>query len=230
MLDHLVHWLSMSNSTVCIHSSVVHCNVSNTLRKIGLEIAQQVGCFNRIVGLQPLPRKYGSQCFHRRMMCSPFSYLKLQDHNLRMSTILIVVLVSWIYLMALLKSAYRKHVRRKDRWYAKKGSLVSTGATVLETRALAVLFSHSLLLSWGIGWSGLLIPNTSQMLAVRWALKLCIRNSSPTLKTLTPLSTFTRFTTCLKLPIEPVWELLPQYVRTITRRHSHKKWKSPVIK
>ena len=38
------------------------------------------------------------------------------------------------------------YVRRYNRWYASEGSVVSTGATILETRALAVVFSHSAVL------------------------------------------------------------------------------------
>ena len=64
-------------------------------------------------------------------------------------------------------------------------------------------------------------------LAARCVMNTCSRNSSPTLNTLTPLSTCTRHICSLMLSSDPCSAGLPQNIKKMTRRHSQRKWKSP---
>lgn len=76
---------------------------------------------------------------------------------------------------------------------------------------------------------GAVILKCEQMAAMKWALKTCTRNSSQTLKVFPALSTSVRFTTSRKLQSDPGITGLPQCAKRITFRHSHRKWKSPII-
>ena len=70
--------------------------------------------------------------------------------------------------------------------------------------------------------------NKELTLATKCALKVCMRNSSPTLNTLTLLSTCSRCTCSLILDNNPCCAGVPQKISNITFRHSQREWNSPM--
>ena len=66
------------------------------------------------------------------------------------------------------------------------------------------------------------------MLAFKRALNACTMNSSATLNTFAVLSTCVRLIVSRMLHSEPTCEGAPQNIWNRTRRHSHRKWKSPI--
>lgn len=106
---------------------------------------------------------------------------------------------------------------------------VVSATRVFSVRDSTVSCSHWRDFSRSMGSFLLFSFNRVQMLAARCALKTCTRNSSPTLNTLTDLSTCKRRMYSRWLHKEPVCDGDPQKILKTTRKHSHKKWKSPVL-
>lgn len=107
------------------------------------------------------------------------------------------------------------------------GSVPTSRAMHLFTISSDLASSHSSVGSCWTSSSVLVVPSSVRMLAVKCALKACIRNSSPTLNTFTPLSTWVRRASSRRWHSDPVWFGAPQNIVKTTRRHSHKKCKSP---
>ena len=75
----------------------------------------------------------------------------------------------------------------------------------------------------------LMMLSLARIPATRCALNACTRNSSPTLKTLTVLSTCVHLMTSRRLHNDPGCAGLPQDIEKTTLRHSQRKWKSPEV-
>lgn len=73
------------------------------------------------------------------------------------------------------------------------------------------------------------MPSIEHILAVKCARNDWTRNSSPTLKTFTPLFTSLRLMYSRILHSDPTSEGDPQKMVNTTRKHSQRKWKSPGI-
>ena len=151
--------------------------------------------------------KRGSQNFQCQMICGPFSQR-----------------------IAFRRSRYRKPKCKNALCILYNESTDVVSATrVFSIRDSAVSCSHWKDFSWSMVSFLLFSFNTLQILAARCALKTCTRNSSPMLNTLTDLSTCKRRTYSRRLHNEPVCDGDPQKILKMTRKHSHKKWKSPVL-
>lgn len=98
-----------------------------------------------------------------------------------------------------------------------------------ETSFFAVWLTHSFDSVCVRGSDVLVRFNCVRILTVKWALKMCIKNSSPTLNTFTTLFTWTRLITSRRLHKDPGCAGFPQNMRNMTRKHSHRKWKTPVV-
>ena len=83
--------------------------------------------------------------------------------------------------------------------------------------------SYSLEVMCWIGSHVLVVSNLVRIPAMSCALNACTRNSSPTLNTLTALSTFVRCMISRRLHKEPGCDGVPQNIVKITFRHSHRK-------
>lgn len=131
-------------------------------------------------------------------------------------------------LIAFLRSMYRNAVCKKALCMANTGSDEDVGMMVYGTSRSAIDLSHWREFSWTMDSEVDFMLRMWQMLAPKCALKVWTTNSSPTLKTLTSLSTWSRLMVSLILDKEPCWIGVPQKVRNMTFKHSHRKWKSPV--
>ena len=131
--------------------------------------------------------------------------------------------------MACHRLEYRNAVCKKQqcRVCMVSGLLEVRGYSVLATTMSAVVSNHCRVASRVIGVSGVSTWSSVQMVAMRWLLYECRRNSSHTLNTFPPLSTCIHRVSSQMLQSEPTCVGEPQPIISNTFWHSYRKWKSP---
>ena len=189
-----------------IDSVIMNCDVCHMLREAGLKIGDKVDCFYSIILTPSSQETRYPPLSTWKMIFGPSSHR-----------------------IASIKSRYIKATCRNKRCSEFTGSSIGVvgGIKHLVTTSSALSYSHS-----SVGWWStsplVLMVSDEAIAALRCALKACRRNSSPVLKTLTPLSTEVRRAISRRLHNDPGWFGAPQKIVNTTQRHSQRKWKSPI--